>query len=160
VSRAILLDAGPLGLVTNPKGSDESRRAKAWLAELAAAGIQIMVPEGADYEVRRELLRVGRRGGLTRLDNLARNTEFLSVTRVVWHRAAELWAQARNEGFATADDSALDCDVILAAQALLVTEDGYEVIVATKNVNHLGRFVDAREWETITADWSGGTSTS
>jgi predicted nucleic acid-binding protein len=160
VSRVVLLDAGPLGLVTNPKGSDESRRCKAWLAELAAAGVQIMVPEGADYEVRRELLRVGRRGGLTRLDNLARSSDYLPVTRVVWHRAAELWARARNEGYATADDSALDCDVILAAQALLVAEDGYEVIVATKNVNHLGRFVDAREWEMITADWSGGTSTS
>ena len=72
-------------------------------------------------------------------------------------RAAELSAQARNEGHATADDSALDCDVILAAQALLVAEDGFEVIVATRNVHHLGRFVDAREWETITADGSGGT---
>jgi hypothetical protein len=119
-----------------------------------------MVPEGADYEVRRELLRVGKRGGLTRLDNFARSTVYLPVTRVVWHRAAELWAQARNEGYATADDSALDCDVILAAQALLVAEDGYEVIVATKNVDHLGRFVDARESETIIVDWSGGTSTS
>lgn len=160
MSRVVLLDAGPLGLVTNPKGSDESRRCKAWLAELAAADVQIMVPEGADYEVRRELLRVGRRGGLNRLDNLARNTDYLPVTRVVWLRAAELWAQARNEGFATADDSALDCDVILAAQALLVAEDGFEVIVATRNVNHLGRFVDAREWETITAEESGGTPTS
>ena len=65
-------------------------------------------------------------------------------------------AQARNEGYATADDSALDCDVILAAQALLVAEDGFEVIVATRNVGHLGRFVDAREWETITTDRPGG----
>ena len=65
-------------------------------------------------------------------------------------------AQARNEGYATADDSALDCDVILAAQALLVAEDGFEVIVATRSVGHLGRFVDAREWETITTDRPGG----
>ncbi|MGO9809521.1 MAG: hypothetical protein ACLP53_01760 [Isosphaeraceae bacterium] len=53
----VLLDAGPLSLATNPKGSDESRRCKAWLAELFAAGVRIMVPEGADYEVRRELIR-------------------------------------------------------------------------------------------------------
>src|SRR5271157_3741961 len=63
---------------------------------------------------------------------------------------------ARNAGYATADDSALDCDVILAAQALLVAEDGFEVIVATRNVGHLGRFVDAREWQTITTDRPGG----
>jgi hypothetical protein len=67
-----------------------------------------------------------------------------------------LWAQARNEGYATADNSALDCDVILAAQALLVAEDGFEVIVATRNVGHLGQFVDAREWQTITTDRPGG----
>jgi len=98
VSLVVLLDAGPLSLVTNPKGSDESRRCKAWLAELVAAGVQIMVPEGADYEVRRELIRAGRRGGLERLDNLARNAVFLPVTTAVWRSAAELWAQARNEG--------------------------------------------------------------
>ncbi len=104
----------------------------------------------------RELIRAGRRGGLDRLDNLARKTGFLPVTTAVWRRAAELWAQARNEGYATADDSALDCDVILAAQALLVAEDGFEVIVATRNAGHLGRFVDAREWQTITTDRPGG----
>ncbi len=156
MSLVVLLDAGPLSLATNPKGSDESRRCKAWLAELVAAGVQIMVPEGADYEVRRELIRAGRRDGLDRLDNLARKAGFLPVTTTVWRRAAELWAQARNEGYATADDSALDCDVILAAQALLVAEDGFEVIVATRNAGHLGRFVDAREWETITTDRPGG----
>ncbi len=46
--------------------------------------------------------------------------------------------------------------MILAAQALLVAEDGFEVIVAPRNVGHLGRFVDARDWETITADRPGG----
>ena len=46
--------------------------------------------------------------------------------------------------------------MILAAQALLVAEDGFEVIVATRNVGHLGRFVDARDWETITTDRPGG----
>jgi hypothetical protein len=156
VSLIVLLDAGPLSLVTNPKGSDESRRCKAWLDDLAAAGVQILVPEGTDYEMRRELIRAGRRGGLVRLDNLARKAGLLPVTTAVWRRAAELWAQAQNAGHATADDSALDCDVILAAQALLVAEDGLEVIVATSKVGHLGWFVDAREWETITTDRPGG----
>jgi hypothetical protein len=64
-------------------------------------------------------------------------------------RAAELWALARTEGYPTADDAALDADVILAAQAQLAAEYDYEVVVATTNVGHLGRFVDARPWEQI-----------
>jgi predicted nucleic acid-binding protein len=151
VSRLVLLDAGPLGLVTNPKGSEDSRRCKAWLAGLAAAGVRVMVPEGADYEVRRGLFLEGKRGGLDRLDKLARQAGYLPVTIAVWRRAAELWAEARKGGYATAGDEALDRDVILAAQAQLAAEDGFEVTVATTNVGHLGRFVDARTWEMVTA---------
>ena len=90
----MLLDAGPLGLVTNPKATEESRLCRAWLAEMIAAGVSVMVPEGADYEVRRELFRSGRRGGLERLDNLGRRLGLLPVTSVVWRRSAELWARA------------------------------------------------------------------
>ena len=63
-TRLILLDASPLGLVTNPKGRDEARRCRAWLHDLLGRGVPVMVPEGADYEVRRDLFRAGRRGGL------------------------------------------------------------------------------------------------
>ncbi len=149
MSGMVLLDAGPLGLLTNPKGGDEARRCRAWLDGLVAAGVHVMVPEGADYEIRRDLFRAGRRGGLERLDRIGRRPRFLPVTTAVWRRAAQLWALARNEGYATAGDAALDCDVILAAQAQLATEDGFDVIVATTNVAHLGRFVDAREWTAI-----------
>ena len=151
MSRLVLLDAGPLGLVTNPKGGEDSRLCKAWLAGLAVGGVRVMVPEGADYEVRRDLFRAGRRGGLDRLDKLARQSGFLPITTTVWRRAAELWARSRNEGYATADDSALDCDVILAAQAELAAEDGFDITVATTNPGHLGRYVDAQAWQVITA---------
>ena len=47
-------------------------------------------------------------------------------------------------------DAALDGDVILAAQALLATEEsGERIVVATANVRHLGQFVDARPWQEI-----------
>jgi len=64
-------------------------------------------------------------------------------------RAAELWAAARRAGRPTAPPEALDGDCLLAAQALLAAGSGDVVTVATDNVGHLARFVDARLWETI-----------
>ena len=59
-------------------------------------------------------------------------------------RAAELWAEARAEGFSAAHERALDGDVILAAQALSVSGR-----VVTRNRKHLSRFVPAMDWTEI-----------
>jgi hypothetical protein len=56
VSRVVLLDAGPIGLLTNPKRSPANDACTRWLQTLANANVRIIVPEIADYEVRRELL--------------------------------------------------------------------------------------------------------
>ncbi|MFM6452719.1 MAG: nucleic acid-binding protein, partial [Planktothrix sp.] len=63
--------------------------------------------------------------------------------------AAQFWAEARKAGKPTADNNALDADMILAAQAKLEEINGNQVIVATTNVKHLSLFVDAREWQSI-----------
>jgi predicted nucleic acid-binding protein len=129
----VLLDAGPLGLVTNPRHSETSARCKAWMWTLLASGVGVNIPEIADYEIRRELIRAGRRRGLSRLDELADQLGFLPITTDVMRLAAELWAWARNHGLATDDDKSLDGDVILAAQARLATAAGFDVVVATTN---------------------------
>jgi hypothetical protein len=59
MSMIVLLDAGPLGMITNPKSSSENEACKNWLASLAYKGVEVIIPEIADYEVRRELLRAG-----------------------------------------------------------------------------------------------------
>lgn len=74
---------------------------------------------------------------------------YLPITTAVMLKAAELWAEARRSGQPTADAKALDGDVILAAQAILAAEDGNDVVIATTNVGHLSRFVDAYEWGSI-----------
>ena len=137
----VLLDAGPLGMVSNPKASARNRACYDWLRSVAAEGGTVLVPEIADYEVRRELLRANKTSGLARLDLLKQALGYLPLNTTVMLRAAELWAQVRRSGMPTADRQALDCDAILAAQALEVRG-----IVATDNVGHLSRFVDARHW--------------
>lgn len=145
--RLILLDSGSTGLASNPRESERGLRCASWLRALLDAGDRVMIPEIIDYEVRRELLRAGKPRGVARLDALGRQLGLVPSSGPVLLEAAELWALARREGYPTAEDKALDVDVILAATAVLANRDGFEVIVATDNVGHLGRFIDARPWE-------------
>lgn len=150
MSRVVLLDAGPLGLVTNPKRSPQSIACAQWLQSLARVGARVIVPEIADYEVRRELLRANKTKGLGQLDALVGLLEYLPLTTVAMRQAARFWAQARQHGQPTAGDKAIDGDVILAAQA--VTLGVSHVVIATTNVGHLIRFVPAELWPKITTD--------
>lgn len=140
----IVLDAGPLGLVTNPRQSPAGLACNKWLQAAIAAGTRVIVPEIADYEVRRELLRAEKAEGLARLDALEGLLEYLPLSTIAMRQAAELWATARQKGQPTADDRSIDADVILAARALMV--GAQDVIIATTNVGHLARFTSAALW--------------
>jgi hypothetical protein len=87
--------------------------------------------------------------GIARLDHLATVTAFLPITTEAMRLAADLWAQARNNGWATADPKALDGDVIVAAQALTLIPRPANLLVATENVTHLSRYVPAQDWHQI-----------
>jgi predicted nucleic acid-binding protein len=108
------------------------------------SGVAVIVPEIADYEVRRNLLLEGLTKSVARLDQLKEVLIYQPLTTDVMLRAAEIWAKARRTGMPTADDKELDGDVILAAQA-----EQAGAMVATENVGHLSRFVDAQAWRDI-----------
>jgi predicted nucleic acid-binding protein len=146
LTKIVLLDAGPLGMVTHPRKNIEI---KTWLQISLRSNLIIKIPEIADYEVRRELLRANKPKGIQRLNILKLTLGYLPITTDTMLRAADIWAQARQQGRPTADDKSLDADVILAAQALLIREQGEEVIIATTNVAHLSRFTEARTWDEI-----------
>lgn len=150
MSNLIILDTGILGIVTNPKShSISSKNCKSWLYSLPLKGYEVVLPEIADYELRRELLRGGKMAGIKRLDRLKEAITYLPLTTEVMLLATQLWATARKNGKPTAHSQALDGDVILAAQAKLEANKGNQVIVATTNVEHLSQFIDAREWRWI-----------
>jgi predicted nucleic acid-binding protein len=150
MSRIVLLDSGLLGIVTNPKAASPLyQEGKLWLQSLPLKGYIVMLPEIADYEVRRELIRAGKAAGIRRLDELKSQIPYRPLTSEVMLLAAQLWADARKRGKPTAHPDALDGDVILAAQAILLANQGNEVVIATTNVGHLSQFVDAREWRLI-----------
>ena len=144
MTTVVVLDTGPVGMITNPNASGANRECYQWMESLVSRGVQVWVPEIADYEVRRELLRANKTRGIARLDLLKNSIGYLPLSTPIMLKAAELWAQARRSGMPTADPKALDCDVILAAQALVV-----QGLVATENVGHLSRFVEARHLREI-----------
>ena len=147
MSRTIVLDTGPLGLITNPKRSEESLACAYWLQGHITAGSRIIIPEIADYEIRRELLRASKIKGVARLDDLIKALEYLPITTASMRQAAHLWAEARQQGQPTAGDKTIDGDIILVAQTMALVCP--EAIIATTNVGHLSRFFSADLWRNI-----------
>ena len=151
MSLTVFLDAGPLGLVTNPKKTPDTIAAAQWVFDMEAAGHRFVVPAIANYKVRRELVRSGKTPGIARLHvfNRAEPDRFLSVTDSALLLGADLWARARNAGTATADPKELDADVLIAAQALDTGLPISDIIIATVNVGHLALFAPADLWTNI-----------
>jgi predicted nucleic acid-binding protein len=146
MSKVILLDTGPLGLVTHPH---DHHGAGPWLTQLLLRRTAVRVPEIADYELRRELIRAGKSRSIGRLNGIKQTLGYLPLDTDTMLLAADLWAKSRSAGKPLANDAALDGDVILAAQAQVLAASGHEVIIATTNARHLSTLADARLWSDV-----------
>jgi hypothetical protein len=154
MARLILLDSGPLGLIVRAPSKPQVVRCITWLKTISATGASVVIPEIAQYEVRRELLRIRAVGSVRRLDHaLDPRSGFRHVTLSTdaMIKAAEFWAFLRQTGIPTASPDALDADAILAGQAALAGQPGDTVTIATTNLAHLSRFpgIDAQTWDQI-----------
>ncbi len=141
MTRPIILDTGPLGMIAHPRPNKDIA---AWFQQVLEAGNTVIIPEIADYELRRNLLVEELDESIRRLDELKKVLTYLPLTTQVMLRAAELWAFARKRGQLSADPKELNGDVILAAQA-----EQAEAIIATNNIGHLSLFVEAKNWKEI-----------
>jgi predicted nucleic acid-binding protein len=152
VARIIMLDSGPIGLAAmSPNNNAKAAACQAWIVAIHAAGADVIIPAVADFEVRRELVRLGLGPSIIRLDNLKARYNYLTPAEVAWAKAAELWALVRAAGVPTAGPKDLDADAIIAGQALTIGQPGDVVTLATGNVHHMARFpgLDAQDWPTI-----------
>ena len=80
MSRLIFLDSGPLGLVSMPSPQVFADECRGWVDRILSGGDEIVLPEIADYEVRRELLRAGKISGLRLLDSLKLKFIYMPIT--------------------------------------------------------------------------------
>jgi predicted nucleic acid-binding protein len=153
MARLVFLDASPLWLACQKRSNPLAEGCRAWLRVLASGGAEVLIPEVADYEVRRELLRLGAQGraALGRLEGLKATLVYVPITTPAMLHAAALWAHLRQRGRTTADNQALDADAVLAGQVLTATSPGDVASIAAVNLRHLNWFpgIDARLWSTI-----------
>ena len=150
MSKIVLLDAGPLGLLANPNTKPRIVACKQWATRIRRLDVRIAVPALADFEVRRGLTLHRDLGGIQMLDNLIETYGYLEPTPRAIDFAATLWADARRGGRAVAPDVDLHADVILAGQALELEAEGYDAWIATDNLRHLqALFTRAELWEKI-----------
>ncbi len=143
----IFLDSSPLAMIVHRGGTPTVDACKQWFAGHIASGTRIVLPEIADYEVRRELVRLNITSSNADLNYCGGVLEYLPIKTGTMRLAAGLWAQARQQGRPTADPKEMDGDVVLAAQTLLL--DAADAVVATTNVGHLSRSVAARHWQDV-----------
>ncbi len=137
----LVLDTGVLGCLCHPR---RHRDVRSWFRH-AVREHAFLVSEVADYELRRELLRIGAAASVARLDELGRELPYLQVSTALWRRAAAHWASVRNTGAITAPPEALDGDVLIAAQA--IEEDS--AVVTTNPRHFVALSVPAFEWHTV-----------
>ena len=84
------------------------------------------------------------------LTSLGNAIEYLAITMDAMGKAALFWAQARQQGQPTAGDKTIDGDMILIAQAVMLSVKN--PIIATTNVGHLSKFFRADLWQNISFD--------
>lgn len=146
----IVLDTGVLGAAVH-QNAEVRTPLLAWVSNHVAKGDGFRIPEIADYELRRELIRSNFAQSIADLNSLKVGLGFIPLDTQTMLDAAALWAVARQGGQPTAHDHALDGDVILCAQSIRLqgAHPNNTVVVATTNVGHLARFVTADLWQNI-----------
>lgn len=151
MSRFLVLDSGPLGLLTHPQRNAEVVAITEWLSRCLLTGHRVIIPAIVYYELKRELLRANKTFSVARLEAFATTTagRYLPLSDEALRLAAQLWANVRQQGRPTADVKDLDIDVILAAQALSFGPAPSDVVVATSNPKHLSQFITAQNWGNI-----------
>jgi predicted nucleic acid-binding protein len=138
----LLLDTSVVGQICHSRKHQDVR----WWFASAVGEHDFLLSEVADYELRRELIRIRAAHSLARLDDLARELRYIPVTTATWRSAANHWAWLRRTGKATASEHALDGDVLIAAQA--IAEDA---TLVTTNPGHFSAIVKAIEWRELAA---------
>lgn len=104
MSLTILLDSLPPGLNTRPRASPLAAGSGRRTANAIARSATILVPEIADHELRRELIRARSTAGVAGLDAFIAQVGFRPIAIPEMRQAAAFWAEVCQQGRPTAPD--------------------------------------------------------
>src|SRR5688572_13511354 len=104
-------------MAANPRGTGDFPD---WYRFLTGTEVVLVVPEIADYEVRRELILARLELSLARLGAVRAAARFEPITSEIMLEAARIWAEARAIGQPMAARERLDGDAILIATARIL----------------------------------------
>lgn len=93
----VLLDAGPLGLITNPNQYNaEAIQCQEWAWELVKKRVFVCVPEIAYYESRRKYVHLKNEKALKRLEDFVNHPRitYAPLTTEIIKKASDLWGWA------------------------------------------------------------------
>jgi hypothetical protein len=153
MNRVVLLDCCTLGTITNPNDDNaEGLHCRQWAEDLRRKGTQVKIPAIADYELRREYIRLNFGKSLAELDNLVRVFGRVDLTPEALLKAAELWAAAKRDyGRDLRCNHKIDADMILCGQAFIESANGDKILIATDNLRHLRlAWPESHLWSDIT----------
>ncbi len=116
MQKCVFVDSCTLGILANPNKTTETEACKAWALNLHRKDTLVRVPEIADYETRRSLIRIASAESLAELDRVIAVYTLVPICTDAMRRAAEMWANLRIQlGKGGTDDKRLDGDVIICA---------------------------------------------
>ena len=76
--------------MSHPNAADKNKQAAQWFRGLLVADVAVLVPEIADYELRRELLHVDKARSVAVLDRYKASLGYVSLTTEAMLLAAQL----------------------------------------------------------------------
>lgn len=132
-------------MAPNPRGTGAFPD---WYRSLTATDVVVVVPEVADYEVRRELILARLELSLARLAAVRAAARFEPITSEIMLAAARIWAEAKSHRAAHGGEGATGWRRHPPRHRSNARK-GRAVMIATTNVRYLAQFADARLWSEI-----------
>lgn len=143
-----LLDSNIISKLIHPKHPNNKDIGEWFISFVNKNGQEIYLSQIVAYEIRRGLLvkklKDSACKSLERYEQFANHLTFLPINTRTFRIAEKLWAEARINGYPTAGDNSLDCDVLIAAQAIEISAS-----IITENIKHLKNYVPTHHWKEL-----------